>query len=234
MRHFLKVMMCAAVLCAGISSFPAYASSKFDPAYYAAANPDVAAVCGTDEASLLRHYMNFGMAEGRKPSEQGQVGDSLELTEEQIKAAWTPVPIVELANYKSIKKRMTDAEFEAAYQEALKIVTLVAFASREEQLNHIAVSLRELFDTQMNYSMSTDHYNDPYGYLVLHSASCAGCTRTTGLCLNILGIPYEHVNENQYAHQWTRVDVNGTYWICDAYGMYCGPEPAERQHPYFQ
>ena len=234
MRHFLKVMMCAAVLCAGISSFPAYASSKFDPAYYAAANPDVAAVCGTDEASLLRHYMNFGMAEGRKPSEQGQAGDSLELTEEQIKAAWTPVPIVELANYKSIKKRMTHAEFEAAYQEALKIVTPVAFASREEQLNHIAVSLRELFDTQMNYSMSTDHYNDPYGYLVLHSASCAGCTRTTGLCLNILGIPYEHVKENQYAHPWTRVDVNGTYWICDAYGMYCGPEPAEGQHPYFQ
>lgn len=129
---------------------------------------------------------------------------------------------------------MTDAEFEAAYQETLKIVTPVAFASREEQLNHIAVSLRELFDTQMNYSMSTDHYNDPYGYLVLHSASCAGCTRTTGLCLNILGIPYEHVNENQYTHQWTRVDVNGTYWICDAYGMYCGSEPAERQHPYFQ
>ena len=85
MRHFLKVMMCAAALCAGISSFPTYASSKFDPAYYAAANPDVAAVCGTDEASLLRHYMNFGMAEGRKPSEQGQAGDSLELTEEQYR-----------------------------------------------------------------------------------------------------------------------------------------------------
>ncbi len=49
-----------------------------------------------------------------------------------------------------------------------------------------------------------------------------------------VGIPYEHVNENQYAHQWTRVDVNGTYWICDAYGMYCGPELAERQRPYFQ
>lgn len=61
----------------------------------------------------------------------------------------------------------------------------------------------------MSYSMSADHYNDPYGYFILGSASCAGCTRATGLCLNILGIPYEHVNENQYSHQWCRVNVNG-------------------------
>ena len=79
-----------------------------------------------------------------------------------------------------------------------------------------------------------DHYNDPYGYFVLGSASCAGCTRATGLCLNVLGISYEHVNENQYSHQWCRVPVGDTYWICDAYGLYCGPEPAPCQHPYFQ
>ena len=60
-----------------------------------------------------------------------------------------------------------------------------------------------------------------------------GCTRTTGLCLNMLGIPYEHVNENQWSHQWCRVPMpDGSYWICDAYGLYCGPEPAPYQHPY--
>lgn len=53
-----------------------------------------------------------------------------------------------------------------------------------------------------------------------------------GLCLNILGIPYEHVNENQWGHQWCRVNINGTYWICDAFGLYCGPEPAPYQYPY--
>ena len=68
---------------------------------------------------------------------------------------------------------------------------------------------------------------------MLHVASCAGCTRTTGLCLNMLGIPYEHVNENQWSHQWCRVPMpDGSYWICDAYGLYCGPEPAPYQHPY--
>ena len=123
-------------------------------------------------------------------------------------------------------------KIEAAYQEAVNLVLPVALSSREEQLTYIAAALRERFDSGMSYSMDADHYNDPYGYFVLGSASCAGCTRATGLCLNVLGIPYEHVNENQYSHQWCRVPVGDTYWICDAYGLYCGPEPAPYQHPY--
>ena len=94
------------------------------------------------------------------------------------------------------------------------------------------MALRWRFESGMSYSTTDAHYNDPYGYLVLGSASCAGCTRATGLCLNILGIDYEHVNEGQWSHQWCRVNVDGTYWICDAYGLYCGPEPAPYTHPY--
>lgn len=84
----------------------------------------------------------------------------------------------------------------------------------------------------MAYSTSTDHYNDPYGYLILGAASCARSARTTGLCLNMLGYSYEHVNENQWAHQWCRVNLDGTYWICDPYGLYTGPEPSAYGHPY--
>lgn len=40
----------------------------FDAAYYAAANPDVAAVLGTDAAVLAQHYTTSGKAEGRKPN----------------------------------------------------------------------------------------------------------------------------------------------------------------------
>lgn len=212
----------------------ACAASAFDAAYYAETNPDVAAACGTDEASLLRHYLSSGQTEGRKPSARGKAGDSLKLTNEQIALVWSPVPLKDLANYKSLKKKMTDEQYQAAYQEAVNLVLPVALSSREEQLTYIAAALRERFDSGMSYSMDADHYNDPYGYFVLGSASCAGCTRATGLCLNVLGIPYEHVNENQYSHQWCRVPVGDTYWICDAYGLYCGPEPAPYQHPYFQ
>ena len=148
------------------------------------------------------------------------------------KAPFEPVPASQLENLKSLKKKCTDAEFQAAYEVALEIVTPLAKLSREEQLQGIALELRRRFDAGMSYSTSAPHYNDPYGYFVLGVASCAGCARATGLCLNILGISYEHVNENQWGHQWCRVNVNGTYWICDAYGLYCGPEPAPYAHPY--
>ena len=96
----------------------ACAASAFDAAYYAETNPDVAAACGTDEASLLRHYLSSGQAEGRKPSARGKAGDSLKLTNEQIALVWSPVPLKDLANYKSLKKKMTDEQYQAAYQEA--------------------------------------------------------------------------------------------------------------------
>ena len=146
-------------------------------------------------------------------------------------SVFTPVAINKLANYRSLKKKMTDEEFQLAYNAALQIVTPLAGKSREEQLLGIAIAVRNICDSGLVYSTSNAHYNDPYGYFILGTASCAGCARATGLCLNILGIPYEHVNENQWSHQWCRVNVNGTYWICDAFGLYCGPEPAPYAHP---
>ena len=132
--------------------------------------------------------------------------------------------------YRYFRKYMSDDEFRQAYSIAVrKVVTPLWGLSRKDQLYGIAQKLRQMMPA---YSMEARHYNDPYGYFVLGAASCAGCTRTTGLCLNILGIPYEHVNENQYSHQWARVQVGGQYWICDAYGLYCGPEPAPYRHPY--
>lgn len=43
----------------------------FDPVYYAQNNPDVVAVLGTDANLLAQHYIQFGKAEGRKPSAGG-------------------------------------------------------------------------------------------------------------------------------------------------------------------
>ena len=148
------------------------------------------------------------------------------------KNPFEPVPMDQLANLTSLRKKCTDDELRQAYDVALKVVTPLAKKSREEQLQGIMKALRKMFDDGMSYSTDSPHYNDPYGYFVLGVASCAGCARATGLCLNILGIPYEHVNENQWGHQWCRVNIDGTYWICDAYGLYAGPEPAPYMHPY--
>lgn len=128
---------------------------------------------------------------------------------------------------------MTDQQLKKTYNAAVKVVKPLRNLSKKEKLMGVAVELREMFDRGMSYSMTSAHYDDPYGYLVLKEASCAGCARTVGFCLNVLGINYEHVGENQYSHQWARVKVGKEYWICDPYGLYCGPEPAARKHPYF-
>lgn len=147
------------------------------------------------------------------------------------KSHFKPVALQKLPCYAKYRSYMSAAQFKKAYKKALKIVRPLGDYGKKRQLQGIASALRELFDTQMTYSDSSAHYNDPYGYLVLKKASCAGCARTTGLCLNILGIKFEHVNEGKWTHQWCRVKVGKTYWICDAYGLYCGPEPGKRKHP---
>ena len=225
------------LLFAGGLSLPAHAAAQFDPAFYAATYPDVTAALGTDPQMLLSHYLTYGMAEDRVPFQGAAPGtpvDGVNASAVITPAPSTgvPVPIGQLANRSSLKKKQTDAEFAQAYNVAWQTVAPLAGLPMEDQLWGIAVAMRDRYDSGMMYSMSTPHYNDPYGYFVLGTASCAGCARATGLCLNILGIPYEHVNENQYSHQWCRVNVNGTYWICDAYGLYCGPEPAPYMHPY--
>lgn len=143
------------------------------------------------------------------------------------------VPLNQLENLSSIRQKTSDEELAQAYEAAKEIVEPLANLSREAQLCGISLVLRIITENEVTYSMSDSHYNDPYGFFILHTASCAGCTRATGLCLNMLGISYEHINENGYSHQWTRVNVNGTYWICDAYGLYCGPEKVPYQHPNF-
>lgn len=145
--------------------------------------------------------------------------------------SFVPVPIDKLANYKSLRKKTTKAEFQQAYNAAMRIAKPLAGLSREEQLRGIATALRRMLFTEVLYTTEIPHYNDPYGYFIVGVASCAGATRAAGLCLNILGIPYEHVHENKWDHQWCRVKVGNAYWVCDAFIFYVGPEPAPYKHP---
>ena len=229
--------------CIMISSSVCVMAAEFDPEFYANRYPDVVSVLGNSTDALYNHYLTYGMKEGRYPYAGAVPGEKIDgiksvnntgVATPAATNTFSPVPIKKLANYSSLKKKMTDAEFQQAYNVALQIVTPLSDKSRGEQLTGIATALRNICDNGLVYSTSNAHYNDPYGYFVLGTASCAGCARATGLCLNILGIPYEHVNENQWSHQWCRVNVDGTYWICDAFGLYCGPESAPYSHPILQ
>lgn len=61
----LMVMMFVAITARADFSLPD--GSKFDPSYYAAANPDVVAAVGSGSSTLSEHYWNYGIQEGRLP-----------------------------------------------------------------------------------------------------------------------------------------------------------------------
>lgn len=153
-------------------------------------------------------------------------------TETTMPASSAAIPASSIGQ--KLKKGMTDEEFAQAYAEALKIAQKYAGMSREEQLKGIFRDIRSITDTKIRYTTSEKHYNDVYGFFILNIASCAGATRAVGLCLNILNIPFEHVNENKWLHQWCRVRMeNGAYWICDPFGLCNGYETIPYEHPYF-
>ncbi len=65
-RCFFRIICTISILLLGIMTFGNKArAGEFDPTYYAARYPDVAAAMGTDSAALLKHYLQFGAAEGR-------------------------------------------------------------------------------------------------------------------------------------------------------------------------
>lgn len=141
------------------------------------------------------------------------------------------VPINQLANYKILHWNLTDEQLKECYDAVKPFVASIKNLSREEQMKKIALELRDFFDARGEYSDKAPHFLDAYGYLILKKASCQGATAATGLCLNMLGIDYEHVNHNKWTHQWCRVKHGNSYWIVDPFGLYCGPEPGEYKHP---
>lgn len=60
------ILLCAAMLSCGMT----VSAAPFDPAYYAAQNPDVVQAVGEDGAALELHYNTFGAAEGRAANAQ--------------------------------------------------------------------------------------------------------------------------------------------------------------------
>lgn len=141
------------------------------------------------------------------------------------------VPLEELDNYWLLHWNLTDEELRACYEAAKPFVAQFVGMPKAWQMKEVANGLRQFFEEQCEYSDDTPHFLDAYGFFVLKNASCQGATAATGLCLNMLGIKYEHVNHNQWKHQWCRVPFGDEYWIADPYGLYCGPEPSPYHHP---
>ena len=140
----------------------------------------------------------------------------------------TLVSADQLANRSLLHWNLTEEQYQQCYEAALKFAQpLAGVASRKEIIKQPAKNMGAYYHREVTYSMSAPHFLDAYGFFITKSASCQGAACAVGFVLNILGIDYSHVNHQKYRHQWCLVKVeDGTYWICDADGVYGGPECA--------
>lgn len=150
-RRVVIAMGCSIGILLGSSS--SVFAAEFDPTFYANMYPDVVLALGNSTDALYNHYITYGMSEGRYPyagAAPGEKTDGIKAVDSsaadsaESMSVFTPVAINKLANYRSLKKKMTDEEFQLAYNAALQIVTPLAGKSREEQLLGIAIAVRNM------------------------------------------------------------------------------------------
>jgi len=150
----------------------------------------------------------------------------------------TPIVLNSLPISDSLRRGMTEAQFNEAYDIAHYIVTTLLSdfpgLSQTEQVEALfsVLAFMRHGTGEWEYSESAPHYSNVYGFFVLNRTSCAGDVRAAALALTILGIPHEHVNENQWAHQWIRLEVDGRYVVFDVNAPLLDYELEPYKHPW--
>lgn len=81
-----------------------------------------------------------------------------------------------------------------------------------------AAEIIAVYCMNSTYTSSDPDYRTPYGLLCKGVYTCAGATRALGLVLECMGYSWEHVNENQWTHQWCKVTMDGKVGWADGMG----------------
>ena len=74
--------------------------------------------------------------------------------------------------------------------------------------------------SKATYTTEGSDYSQAYGVFIKGEYSCAGATRAMGMVLECMGYKWEHVNPNQWTHQWCKVTMDGQAgWADGQIGM---------------
>ena len=199
-------------------------SANFDSRRYADMYADLKAAFGYDHAKLWNHYLTFGAKEGRTVYTTAGV----QLT--GVPAAPQIATIEQMKQYPAFRNYMNDAEFQMAYTAARVLVEPLVGKDQLTQAKEIAAIIARQPRSRTIYQ---SHADDPYGLLYRGVASNAGFVRVTGFLLTMLGIPYEHVNENGKGHQWVRAQIGGKYYCVDGQVGIVQEELGPYRHPWY-
>ena len=74
--------------------------------------------------------------------------------------------------------------------------------------------------SKATYTTEGSDYSQAYGVFIKGEYSCAGATRALGMVLECMGYKWEHVNPNQWTHQWCKMTMDGQAgWADGQIGM---------------
>lgn len=66
---------------------------------------------------------------------------------------------------------------------------------------------------QSNESYKTNYGNEAYAALVMKIAACSGFCKAVTLMCEAAGVPCQHINANQWTHQWNKVQIDDGSWV---------------------
>ena len=123
------------------------------------------------------------------------------------------------ANSHSYYKDLTKAQAEEADKVARNIAEkIMAEKSLNTDLKRVRAATRTVakFCSMGRYGNDEKrYYRSPYGVFVAGVFTCAGATRALGRVLDFMGYDWQHVNENQWAHQWCVLEMDGQIGFAD-------------------
>lgn len=112
-----------------------------------------------------------------------------------------------------------DDKYQMALEVAQEIVASLPAGSDYDRIAAAAKIVGE-YSQSCTYTSDGDDYYTSYGVFVKGEYTCAGSTRAMGMVLECMGYEWEHVNENEWAHQWCRFRVDGKQmWADGQIGM---------------
>lgn len=97
---------------------------------------------------------------------------------------------------------------------AQQIANSIPAGSDIDRVGQAAYMVSE-YCNQATYTTEGSDYSTAYGVFIKGEYSCAGATRALGLVLECMGYRWEHVNENQWTHQWCRLTMDGQVGYAD-------------------
>ncbi len=78
--------------------------------------------------------------------------------------------------------------------------------------NYITTTVDVQYD-QSSEAYKTNYGNEAYAALIMKIAACSGRCKAVTLLCDAAGLKSQHINQNQWTHQWNKIQMEDGSWI---------------------